>query len=381
MGLLDKLLGSNSGTDVLGLLQQAGTVAPSVNDLNTRIEDRPVPDRTRPPSMGNSLLDFLGSGDPTRVGGPVNPGVSSTEEAGAALREGVDHLVGGAQLIPGAVDSVLDVARGPTTDFFAGVFGDTPPIDLTDLGAPNPGETPEEQAQKSALIASTAQADADGRNTGAVAALPTDATVPEIQEAKNKDMTQDGVDDAKASGYWSKTWEEGWKNFTDKVDLFTLGTSLLASNDGSKSFAQNLGAAMAAGAAAKTGQTQLAIKNARDLQEDANTLRDTASREKMAEAAMIRSQRSGSTAAGLDFPSTVEQGVINDLMDAKLVKTGFDAKLSPEARANLQTQINTAAQLAPAGTDPSDLVDRVWNSMGLVDESSFFNPVTTLGLP
>ena len=143
-------------------------------------------------------------------------------------------------------------------DLYQGIHDD---IDnqaaLAKAKTPNPGETEGESQVRNAAIDDGLKDPAGSPSVEKLIKEKPNAPVGEVTAARSTDLKVQAEEAAKKSGSWSESWQEGWDKFTSNVDLFTMGVTLLATNDGSRSFGENLGIAMSAGRDAKLEQEAL----------------------------------------------------------------------------------------------------------------------------
>jgi len=176
----------------------------------------------------------------------------------------------------------------------------------------------------------------------------------------------------KKSGDWTSQWQQTWDTFNENVDLFTFGTALLASNDGSRSFAQNMGYALQAGKEAKLtqeantyGRAQEAQKAAMDERglrvKEYNSQVDAAYKKAMSNIAGMKD------AAGIDpaeLPSKANMDAVGTFVQQKVKDGGFGAELADDGVLTEVTMRYKQALEASKGTGktPKQVFDDVWNS-------------------
>lgn len=130
--------------------------------------------------------------------------------------------------------------------------------DLAKAKTPNPDESEAEGTVRVAALNDAEQDPAGSPTVREVVGKNPNASVGEVTAARSVDIAASTTDAMKKSGKWTKGWQESWDKFTDTVDLFTFGTALLATNDGSRSIGQNIGIALQAGKDAKEAQADKA---------------------------------------------------------------------------------------------------------------------------
>ena len=128
---------------------------------------------------------------------------------------------------------------------------------LAKAKTPNPDESEGEAQVRNAAIDDGLKDPAGSPTVEKLITEKPNASVGEVTAARSTDLKVQAEEAAKKSGSWSESWQEGWDKFTSNVDLFTMGVTLLATNDGSRSFGENLGIAMSAGRDAKLEQEAL----------------------------------------------------------------------------------------------------------------------------
>ena len=130
---------------------------------------------------------------------------------------------------------------------------------------PNPGEPPEETDVRQQAIITAQNSPTPTPETDNLLQENPNASVEQVTSAVSTDMKSAAESAAKEDGSWTTAWQDAWDQFNDKVDLFTLGVALATTADNGRSLTVNLGAAIGAGAAAKTMQKE---RDRKHFQED-----------------------------------------------------------------------------------------------------------------
>jgi hypothetical protein len=280
-----------------------------------------------PNNIGQTMLDFYNT---QKAKSPLYHSVG--ENLGEdVLYDRVDAITGERRNSPDVANIPL-VPEGYVTELYEAVM------------SPNPEEPPEETAVRGKAIETGMQ---DPEVAPAMEALVTEnpnADVAAVTATYSAAKSDAIVKKVETSGGWTEQFQGAWDNFTDKVDLFTLGTALMATSGNGQPLTANLGMAIAAGASAKQSQVDRGVAADAASRKESREEREVVVKEQNASVdlanAITRRLEAQTAATGTGLPTKPPQSHHKARASEALALLGIDkekveghdgVKVDPEA--------------------------------------------------